>query len=192
MSDDFINQLTLNFLISKNQLNKLNKKVKENAENTRKTDKEIYGPRIKKLFDDLLVNEPPEILLQEVKTGFDYFIDKSIYYFKALDNNELLEKERTDDYPSNHIIHDDIDYEKDYGHELYKMNHANKIIDELMEIINKKIKDEMNIINPRIIIMMSEGLHKLSLHITYPDIYFTSIYTMGHFVKDIQLIDKKI
>jgi hypothetical protein len=113
MSDDFINQLTLNFLISKNQLNKLNKKVKENAENTRKTDKEIYGPRIKKLFDDLLVNEPPEILLQEVKTGFDYFIDKSIYYFKALDNNELLEKERTNDYPSNHIIHDDIDYEKD-------------------------------------------------------------------------------
>ena len=39
---------------------------------------------------------------------------------------------------------------------------------------------------------MSEGLHKLSLHITYPDIYFTSIYTMGNFVKDIPLIDKKI
>ena len=113
MSDDFINQLTLNFLISKNQLNKLNKKVKENTETTRKSDKEIYGQRITQLFNDLLVNEPPEILLQEVKTGFDYFIDKSIYYFKALDNNELLEKERADDYPSDNIIHDDIDYEKE-------------------------------------------------------------------------------
>ena len=30
----------------------------------------------------------------------------------------------------------DIDYEKDYGHELYKMNHANKILDELIDIIN--------------------------------------------------------
>jgi hypothetical protein len=113
MSDDLVNQLTLNFLISKHQLQKLNKKVKENTENTRKTDTEIYGQRITQLFNDLLVNEPPETLLQEVKTGFDFFIDKCIYYFKALDNNELLEKERTDDYPSDNIIHDDIDYEKE-------------------------------------------------------------------------------
>ena len=113
MSDDLVNQLTLNFLISKHQLQKLNKKVKENTENSRKTDKEIYGQRITQLFNDLLVNEPPTTLLQEVKTEFDFFIDKCIYYFKALDNNELLEKERTDNYPSDNIIHEDIDYEKD-------------------------------------------------------------------------------
>ena len=113
MAEDFVNQLTLNFLISKHQLQKLNKKVKENNENTRKTDKEVYGKRIIQLFNDLLVNEPPVTLLQEVKTGFDFFIEKCIYYFKALDNNEILEKERTDDYPSNNIIHDDIDFEKE-------------------------------------------------------------------------------
>ena len=89
-------------------------------------------------------------------------------------------------------LHFDIDYEKDYSHELYKINHANKILDELIDIINKIIEDKMSIINPRIIIMMSEGLSKLSLHITYPDIYFNSIYTMGNFVKDIPFIDKKI
>ena len=113
MAEDFVNQLTLNFLISKHQLQKLNKKVKENNENTRKTDKEVYGKRIIQLFNDLLVNEPPVTLLQEVKTGFDFFIEKCIYYFKALDNNEILEKERTDDYPSNNIIYDDIDFEKE-------------------------------------------------------------------------------
>ena len=97
MSDDLINQLTLNCLISKHQLEKLNKKIKESTENSRKTNTEIYGQRITQLFNDLLVNEPPTRLLQEVKIGFDFFIDKCIYYFKAVDNNELLEKERVDD-----------------------------------------------------------------------------------------------
>jgi hypothetical protein len=113
MSEDFVNQLTLNFLISKHQLQKLNKKVKENADTSRKTDKELYGQRITKLFNDLLVNEPPDTLLQEVQIGFDLFMDKCIYYFKAVDNNDLFEKARTDDYPSDNIIHDDIDYEKE-------------------------------------------------------------------------------
>jgi len=115
MSDDLINQLTLNCLISKHQLEKLNKKIKESAENSRKTDTEIYGQRITQLFNDLLVNEPPTRLLQEVKIGFDFFIDKCIYYFKAVDNNELLEKERVDDDDdsTSNIIQDDIDYERE-------------------------------------------------------------------------------
>ena len=113
MSEDFVNQLTLNFLISKHQLQKLNNKVKENADTSRKTDKELYGQRITKLFNDLLVNEPPDTLLQDVQIGFDLFMDKCIYYLKAVDNNDLFEKARTDDYPSDNIIHDDIDYEKE-------------------------------------------------------------------------------
>ena len=113
MSEELVNQLTLNFLISKTQLQKLNKKIKENTENNRKTDKEIYGERIQKLFSDLLVNEPPEDLLGDVKTGFDFFIDKCIYYFKAKDNHELLEKERSDKIEEDTIIHDDIDFEKE-------------------------------------------------------------------------------
>jgi len=114
MSDDLVNQLTLNFLISKNQLQKLNKKLKDTTETKRKSEKEIYEERIKQLFNDLLVDTPPTNLLQEVKTGFDFFLDKCIYYFKASDNNELLEKERTNiDDQSHDIIQDDIDYEKE-------------------------------------------------------------------------------
>jgi hypothetical protein len=114
MSDDLVNQLTLNFLISKNQLQKLNKKLKDTTETKRKGDKEIYEERIKILFNDLLVDNPPTNLLQEVKTGFDFFLDKCIYYLKASDNNELLEKERTNiDDQSHDIIQDDIDYEKE-------------------------------------------------------------------------------
>ena len=110
MSDDFVNQLTLNFLISKNQLQKLNKKLKNSTETKRRCDKEIYGKRIQKLFNDLLVNEIPEDLLQEVNSSFEYFIDKAIYYLKAKDNNELFEKERCE---SDIVIQDDIDFEKE-------------------------------------------------------------------------------
>jgi hypothetical protein len=115
MSEDLVNQLTLSFLISKKQLQKLNKRLKETTETTRMSDKEIYNERIIKLFNDLLVDNPPTNLLQEVKTGFDFFLDKCIYYFKASDNNELLEKERTNinDEHSHDIIHDDIDYDKE-------------------------------------------------------------------------------
>jgi len=110
MSDDLVNQLTLNCLISKHQLLKLNKRLKETTEQTRKTDKEIYRERIQHLFNDLLVNETPEGVLQDVKTGFEFFVDKCIYYFKALDNNDTSEKSSLDDCS---MIQDDIDYDKE-------------------------------------------------------------------------------
>lgn len=117
MSDDLVNQLTLNFLINKEQLQKLNKKLKESTDTNRRTDREIYGERIQKLFSDLLVNNLPDDLLGDVKTGFDFFVDKAIYYFKARDNHELLELEREateaiNSYNPN-VIHDDIDYDKE-------------------------------------------------------------------------------
>ena len=107
MSDDLINQLTLNFLISKNQLQKLNKRTKENAEEIKLLEIRRYKERINTLFNNLLDNNPPDDLLYNVKTTFDSFLEKSIYYFKAHDNSENLEKERCDE------IHDDFDYDKE-------------------------------------------------------------------------------
>ena len=66
MSDDFVNQLTLNCLISKTQLLKLNRHLKENTETIKKTNKEIYGDRVKQLFEDLLVDKPIDNVVQEV------------------------------------------------------------------------------------------------------------------------------
>ena len=64
MSDDLVNQLTLNYLISKNQLQKLNKRLKETTDTNRRTDREIYGERIKKLFDDGKLNELSTLIEQ--------------------------------------------------------------------------------------------------------------------------------
>jgi len=109
MSEDLVNQLTLNFLISKNQLQKLNKKIKEDVSQVMKTDKELYGDRIICLFNELLINNFPDDLLYDVRSSFDLFLNKCIYYLKAHDNNQLLEKERD----GNPYIAEDINFEKE-------------------------------------------------------------------------------
>ncbi len=103
MSDELVNQLTLNFLINKSQLQKLNKK--SNCQEDKLKEIQTYKPRIQKLFDDLLVCNQPDDLLYDVKNSFDTFVNKSIYYFKAHDESIALENERNSEQ-----IHDDIDY----------------------------------------------------------------------------------
>jgi hypothetical protein len=139
MSDDLVNQLTLNFLISKQQLQKLNKKTKETSEQQKIKEIQEYSNRIKLLFNDLLVYQPPEDLLFEVKIAFENFIDKSIYYLKAHDNTDNLEKERTQE------IHEDIDFEKeerDIINGNYKECSNNKESDKESDKESNKESDE--------------------------------------------------
>ena len=82
MSDDLVNQITLNFLISKSQLHKLNNKIKQKEQDAMKSDKEIYKEQINELFTKCLNDEFPNDLLQDVRNSFTYFIEKSVYYLK--------------------------------------------------------------------------------------------------------------
>jgi hypothetical protein len=86
MSDDLVNQITLNFLISKSQLHKLNNKIKQKEQDTMKSDKEIYKEQISELFNKCLNDEFPNDLLQDVRNSFTYFIEKSVYYLKLKAN----------------------------------------------------------------------------------------------------------
>lgn len=105
MGDELIHQLTLNFLLSNEQRQKLNQKRKEMVEQEKQDEILLYKDRIKELFNDLLVLQPPEDLLYEVNSSFDHFVSKCIYYFKSLDasKNRDLKPE----------ICDDIDFEKE-------------------------------------------------------------------------------
>jgi hypothetical protein len=89
MSDDLVNQITLNFLISKQQLQKLNKKIKQKEEDKMKTDMEIYKEQFIELFNKMLNDDFPDDLLEDVKHSYTYFVEKSIYYLKmrATTNN---------------------------------------------------------------------------------------------------------
>ena len=102
MSNDLVNQLTLNFLISKTQLNKLNKLKQKDI--SQKYDKE----RVLKLFNKLLKGDKPDDLLEDVKTSFDAFIEKSIYYLEIHDKNETIQNERNSE--KEYDIKEDINY----------------------------------------------------------------------------------
>jgi hypothetical protein len=93
MSNDLINQITLNYLISKQQLEKLNK-CKENPANKQKQKREIYKQRVLELFTNMLDGNHPNGLLMEVKKSFDYYIDNCIYYFEVHDNHIEIEEKR--------------------------------------------------------------------------------------------------
>ena len=90
--NEYINQLTLNFLISKTQLNKLNKLKQKEFDLKPTYDKD----RITDLFNKLLNNNRPDDLLEDVKTCFDAFIEKSIYYLEIHDKNINIQNERND------------------------------------------------------------------------------------------------
>ena len=94
MSDDLVNQITLNFLISKQQMQKLNKKIKQKEEDKMKTDMEIYREQIVELFTKFINDEFPDDLLEDVKHSYTYFIEKSIYYLKM---HSVLTIETTND-----------------------------------------------------------------------------------------------
>jgi hypothetical protein len=99
MSDDLVNQITLNYLISKTQLQKLNNKIKQKEQDTMKSDKEIYKEQISELFTKCLNDDFPNNLLQEVRNSFTYFIEKSVYYLKLKENrsneDESMAEEET-------------------------------------------------------------------------------------------------
>ena len=99
MSDDLVNQITLNFLISKQQLQKLNKKIKQKEEDKMKTDMEIYKDQVVDLFFKMINDELPDDLLEDVKHSYTYFVEKSIYYLKMKEssNTEFIEADKEDD-----------------------------------------------------------------------------------------------
>ena len=106
----YVNQLTLNFLISKTQLHKLNKLKQKDLVAEPTYDKD----RIYQLFNQLLNNNKPDDLLEDVKVCFDAFVEKSIYYLEIHDKNENIQNERTGQLVEKDLdnaIKDDINYE---------------------------------------------------------------------------------
>jgi hypothetical protein len=85
-SEEFVTQLTLNYLISKSQLAKLNQKNNKQKPNSLKNE---YKDDIKSLFSNLLNDELPEDILSDVVNSFEYFIEKSITYISIRNNQNM-------------------------------------------------------------------------------------------------------
>jgi hypothetical protein len=85
-------------------------------------------------------------------------------------------------------IDDKIIFETELERDIYADILLNKVIEE----INNKLFEIFNIKNPSIIILISDTLLKLSLHVVFPDIVFNNIYEMKYFMNDIKIIDQSV
>ena len=95
-SNDFVNQITLNCLISKSQLMKINNtKIKKNINSERNKKIKKYHSQLIKLFENLLNKTEPSNLFDDVKTSYVHFIDKAIIYLE--NDDEQNDDEKNDD-----------------------------------------------------------------------------------------------
>lgn len=160
MSEDYVNQVTLNFLISKSQLDKLNKKRSAEREETIKNDKEIFREQIGNLFNDLLNNNEPLDLLSEVRESFEYFVAKSIYFFKTRSEIRAVELEESEDkgIQEDDVYDDDKEDEDDVNDE--DINNEDINDEEDFDIDKKPVHKKES---KQIKLKESEQVHKLPL-----------------------------
>lgn len=110
MTQEYINQITLDCLINKEQFNKhINNKVNKSLN---KKDKKFYRRRIFDLTKSLLINkDKPKDLLPDVKYAFDIYMKSCIHYFKTIDNNDIIQDEYKDLDNLNEIMDEHLDNE---------------------------------------------------------------------------------
>ena len=63
----------------------------------------------------MLNDDKPDDLLEDVKTSFDEFIEKIIYYLEIHDKNETIQNERNGE--KEYEIKEDINYDDDHDNE---------------------------------------------------------------------------
>jgi fibrillarin-like rRNA methylase len=92
MTENFVNQINLDYLINTNQLKNHLEKTK-NQTASRK-DKKFYRKRIMNLTKDLLMcNELEEPLLPDVKGAFENYVKICVEYFKTLDECDIIQED---------------------------------------------------------------------------------------------------
>ena len=94
MSEAIVNQITLDCLLNKDLYHTQikNKKTKQ----INKEERKFYRKRIFNLFKEMINNNSPEELPQDVKYTYDNFIETAIHYFKTIDNNDIIQSEYKD------------------------------------------------------------------------------------------------
>ena len=99
MSEEFVNQVTLEYLVNKEY------NVAPNLKNNvNKKDKKFYRKRVFNLTKELLSNEEPSHLFPDVKQAFDNFTNHCINYFKAIDCSDILQEDYKD-ISMNHLLY---------------------------------------------------------------------------------------
>jgi hypothetical protein len=90
-SHDLVSELTLEYLLNKEQYSKYLAEKNPQTKLNNKRDKKFYRRRIFDLTKQLLSNEKPESLSSDVKNAFENYVNLCIEYFKALDTTDIIQ-----------------------------------------------------------------------------------------------------
>jgi hypothetical protein len=93
MSANIVNEITLEYLMSREQHAKFMNKKKEGLSSGERKDKKFYRKRILNLSRDLLLNQVPDKMLGDVKAAFDNYVKTCINYFKILDETDIIQED---------------------------------------------------------------------------------------------------
>lgn len=103
MSEEFVNKVTLEYLVNKEY--NVAPSLKNNVN---KKDKKFYKKRVFNLTKELLSNEEPSDLFPDVKQAFDNYVNHCISYFKAIDCSDILQEDYKD-ISMNHLLYNTDD-----------------------------------------------------------------------------------
>ena len=99
MSDNFISEITLEYLMNKDQyakyiINKSNNGTGSNStSNSNRKDKKFYKKRIYDLTKQLINNEKPEGIYSGIIDTFELYTKICIEYFKTLDKTDIIQED---------------------------------------------------------------------------------------------------
>ena len=95
MSDNLINEITLDCLMNKEQYNKYI--AKKNLKRETIKDIKFYRKRIYYLTKEMLLSKEQTMpVLPEVKNAFDNYVKTCINYFKVIDRNDIIQEDYTE------------------------------------------------------------------------------------------------
>ena len=135
-SNDFVNQITLNCLISKSQLMKINNtKIKKNLNVERSKKIKKYNSQLIELFEKLLNKTEPSDLFDDVKSSYIHFIDKTIIYLDNINTN-IIEKQEEKEQEQKEEKEQEQKEEKEQEQKEEKEQNEQKNDDLLNEKIN--------------------------------------------------------
>jgi len=144
-TQDFVSEVTLEYLLNKEQYGKYLDQKNPKTKLNNKKDRKFYRRRIFDLTKQLLSNEKPEILTPDIKHSFENYVNLCIEYFKALDTTDIIQG----DYSNLNL---DIDVKNEINIEnigsseqanqlimrSIKMSHPPSLLDNFVKVKNTK------------------------------------------------------
>jgi len=91
-----ITESTMNYLLNNNKYKKYLEKTAVAVKRDIKRDKKFYRRRIYDLTKQLLSNESPDRLTNDVKFAFDNYVLSCVNYFKNVDKTDIIQEDYAD------------------------------------------------------------------------------------------------